>query len=123
VLDLEVAARVAVFLGRRLIEAPLEGDTFLNVNVPAGKPRGIRVTRQGRRDYRPWEMDRGEPGTEGGFWLEEAPASWRRIPDGDYAAIREGWISVSPLHQDFTDREALERIGPWLGAMPGELGG
>jgi 5'-nucleotidase len=121
-LEFEASEAAARLLAARLLAEPLPGDTFLNVNVPAGRPRGMRVTRQGRRDYRPWEMPRTESEEEGSFRLEEAPASWRELPDGDHAAIREGWISVTPLHQDLTDRGALERLGSWLGSGGGEAG-
>jgi 5'-nucleotidase len=114
VLEFGASERATRRLARHLLERPLSGDTFLNVNVPAGQPRGMRVTRQGRRDYRPWELARADSEEEGRFRLEEAPASWRRVPEGDHAAIHEGWISVTPLHQDLTDRDALAGLADWM---------
>ncbi len=87
---------------------------FLNVNfpdVPVADVKGVRITRQGQRlpgSFRP----RRE--VDGRF----APYYWIGItydegqPDAttDLAAVREGAVSITPLHFDATAHHVCEQI-------------
>src|ERR1700682_170268 len=50
--DFEVAARFVARVVADLDRVPLPEGTLLNVNVPAGEPDGVEVTRLGKRIYR-----------------------------------------------------------------------
>src|ERR671915_1322894 len=51
--DFTQAARFAVVAVRKALEEGLPEGTLLNINVPQGAIRGVRVTRQGMKNARP----------------------------------------------------------------------
>src|SRR5438105_8687424 len=51
--DFEEAARFAVVAVRKVLTEGLPEGTLLNVNVPPGEVKGVRVTRQGIKNARP----------------------------------------------------------------------
>ena len=55
------AARAAARLARMLLRGGGRGATLVNVNVPPGRPKGIRVTRLGRRLYSEKIVERRDP--------------------------------------------------------------
>ena len=49
--DFEHSAAVAREVVRRLLADPLPSSTLLNINCPAGEPKGIEITKLGKRLY------------------------------------------------------------------------
>src|SRR5262245_53960897 len=49
--DFSYAAGAAATLAEAMLRRPLPPRTFLNVNVPKGKPKGFRVTVQSKRNH------------------------------------------------------------------------
>lgn len=49
--DYHYAAHYAYVIARQILEHGLPHDTFLNLNVPQGQPKGLKITRQGKRIY------------------------------------------------------------------------
>ncbi len=92
---------------RPLLSAPWAPRTLVNVNFPAVAAeavRGIRVTRQGLRDYGRLAIDaRTDPRGFPYYWYSlagTAPAPG--AGDTDLEAVADGWVSVTPLHLDMT---------------------
>ena len=104
------AAGAALRVARQVLARRLPRRTLLNVNVPRGEPSGFRVTIQGDRQHGTIvtrEMDpRGRPY----HWLGMSDDHW--IPDGrsDVQAIRDGLVSVTPLHSDMTAHFAVDLV-------------
>jgi 5'-nucleotidase len=118
--DFSGAARFAAVLARRLLSRPLAPGTLLNVNVPRGTPRGVRPTRQGRRTYHQGVVERTDPSGRRYYWLGGIPPQWDEDPESDFAAIRDGFISLTPLHLDLTHYPLLKELGDWnLDQEPG----
>jgi len=118
--DFSHAARFAAGLARRLLERPLPAGTLLNVNVPRGEPRGVRRTRQGRRTYHQGVVERTDPMGRQYYWLGGIPPRWDEDPESDFAAIRDGYISITPLHLDLTHYPLLKALEDWnLDLEPG----
>jgi 5'-nucleotidase len=111
--DFSRAARFAAGLARRLLERPLPAGTLLNVNVPRGEPRGVRKTRQGRRTYHQGVVERTDPTGRQYYWLGGIPPRWDEDPESDFAAIRDGYISITPLHLDLTHYPLLKELEDW----------
>ena len=111
--DYATAARLARSLAERVLRAGLAPGVFLNVNVPAGPPRGVRITRQGTRSYRPAVVERLDPSGRPYFWIAAADATPSGEPDGDHAAIAEGYVSITPLHANLTHGPSLELLQDW----------
>jgi 5'-nucleotidase len=118
--DFSRAARFSAALALRLLDRPLPPGTLLNVNVPRGVPRGVRPTRQGRRTYHQGVVERTDPSGRQYYWLGGIPPRWDEDPESDFAAIRDGFISLTPLHLDLTHYPLLQDLGDWnLGVEPG----
>jgi 5'/3'-nucleotidase len=106
----EAAARFAATLARRILERPLPPGTLLNVNVPKCSPKGSRLTRQGRRTYHQGVVERTDPSGRQYYWLGGIPPRWDEDPESDFAAIREGYVSLTPLHLDLTHYPLLSEL-------------
>jgi 5'-nucleotidase len=104
------AATVAASLGALLLEQPLPYRTFLNVNVPQRRTAGLRVTVQAKRNHITKVDQRLDPRQRPYFWIEEAQDDWEPHDRSDHQAIREGYISITPLQPDLTDHGALNLV-------------
>jgi len=111
--DFSRAASFAAGLARRLLDHPLPAGTLLNVNVPRDAPRGVRPTRQGRRTYHQGVVERTDPSGRQYYWLGGIPPRWDEDPESDFAAIRDGFISLTPLHLDLTHYDLLKQLADW----------
>lgn len=108
--DFGPAAATAAVLGGLLLERPLPVRTFLNVNVPQRRVVGVRVTVQAKRNHITKVDRRLDPRERPYFWIEEAQDDWEADDRSDHHAIREGFISVTPLHPDLTNHSALSLV-------------
>jgi 5'-nucleotidase len=100
-------------ISREVLARGLEPGTLLNVNFPLGKPRGVRVTRQGTRTYRATAVERTDPSGQPYYWVAGAEMTPTGEPDGDHAAIREGFVSISPLQANMTHEPSMETVAGW----------
>lgn len=95
-------------------------ETLLNVNlppIPGDEIRGIRVTTLGNRVFAGSLLRTSDPWGREVFWIGGGQISWTGRDDSDFRAIRDGYISVTPLHVDLTNYALLEAVGGWrLGA-------
>jgi 5'-nucleotidase len=92
------------------MSASLPRDTFINVNVPNLAPeeiRGVRITSQGSRRYK-GDISRFEAPQIGVYyWRGGEIIDRSETGDTDILAVKESYISVTPLHVDLTSREAM----------------
>lgn len=108
----------------RLLEVSLDWSvpqgTVLNVNVPdlpSSEIKGVRITRLGRRKRaEPIALDVGPGGTEI-CWIGAAGSEDETGPGTDFQAVREGYVSVTPLHTDLTAHDSYAHLASWLGTM------
>jgi 5'-nucleotidase len=108
--DFSHAAQTAVMLGEAVLRRPLPPRTFLNVNLPGGRPKGLRVTVQARRNHVTSVAERHDPKGRPYFWIEEGQDEWQPHDRSDYQAVRDGYVSVTPLHPDLTAHHALAAL-------------
>ncbi len=101
------AAGFAVQLARHILANGLPADTLLNVNYPDKVPRGVRFTRQGRRTYEGAVKETRDPWGRKHYWIGGGIPSVDQRHDSDGLAVQEGYISITPLHLDLTNYEAL----------------
>jgi 5'-nucleotidase len=107
--DYTEAARVAVIVARTLLQRDLPPLTILNLNVPRGVVKGLRLTRQGVRIYRD-ELEQngnrvqivGEPPT--GILDEAGTDLW---------AVHNGYASLTPIHLDMTAHRFMADLAAW----------
>lgn len=97
-----------------LIETRIGPRTLVNVNFPALPPdevMGIRVVRQGLRDYgRLRIVQRTDTRGYDYFWFGLGTMIQTPGHSTDLEAIADGYISVTPLHLDLTHDPSLGRL-------------
>ena len=111
------AARVAVDLVQRLCERPLAADSILNVNVPDlpyDQLKGMLATRLGHRHKAEPVVKAEDPRGRPIYWVGPAGAEQDAGPGTDFHAVRNGFVSVTPLQVDLTRHQALEPLAAWL---------
>lgn len=111
--DYAAAARLAADLVPRLLRDGLPPRTLLNLNVPTGKLRGLRVTRQGGRQYRATAREDHGPFEYRSLWIDVADTTPTDEPDGDHRAIADGFASLTPLGTNWTKEDALASFTDW----------
>jgi 5'-nucleotidase len=114
--DFSYAATAAATLAESILARPLPARTFLNVNVPTGKPHGFRVTVQAKRNHITSVLQRDDPKGRPYFWIDEGEDEWQPHDRSDYQAVRDGYISVTPLDPDLTAHSALSMLETLLPA-------
>ena len=121
-LDFSRAAGFAAELAAKILEEGLAAGVMLNVNVPRGEVRGVRLTRQSQKLSQNLVVEQKDPRGRPYYWLDETMASTDVEPDSDYAAILAQQISVTPLQVDRTHYPSLNHLSRWLPALRGNLG-
>ncbi|MBN8727393.1 MAG: 5'/3'-nucleotidase SurE [Xanthomonadales bacterium] len=120
------AAEAVLLLLRRLPLDPLPADTILNVNVP-DRPwdeiRGLAVTRLGRRHRSAPCLRDTDPRGRPIYWIGPPGDVEDDGPGTDFHAIRDGWVSITPIHVDLTRYQALEKVSGWVAALEPHMPG
>jgi 5'-nucleotidase len=87
--------------------------TFLNVNVPDSRVRGVRITSQGRRASWTKVEERVDPASRIYYWVKQGFTKVEKEAVSDISALRDSYISITPLQFDFTAYSALEELQSW----------
>ena len=113
----DTGARVALELVQRLVHTPISENVILNVNVPDlpyEQLGGFRSTRLGHRHKAEPVVKSADPRGRTIYWVGPAGAEQDAGPGTDFHAVREGYVSVTPLQVDLTRHSALGVIEQWL---------
>ena len=116
--DFSESARAAQILARTVLEKGLPSRTFLNVNVPRGATKGFKITVQARRNHITKVDERIDPRGQRYFWIEEGQNEWEPHDRSDFQAVRDGYISVTPLQPDLTAYSLIPTIEEFLLELP-----
>jgi 5'-nucleotidase len=108
--DFGPSAHVAFTFAGALLQRPLPSRTFLNINLPHGQPKGVRVTVQAARNHVTSVGERQDPKGRPYYWIEEGEDAWQPHDRSDYQAVHDGYVSVTPLHPDLTAHHALAAV-------------
>ena len=114
--DYAATARVAARVVEMVIQNSIPTDIILNVNVPYlpwEEIKGFQVTRQGLRIYRDELVRRQDPRGRPYYWIGgESPTGMRE--DGtDYGALKDGFVSITPIQLDLTAHHILSNLKEW----------
>ncbi len=116
--DYDTAAAFTARVARLVLaERSSLGRTLINVNVPRGVPKGVRVTRLGGKIWSD-DLVRGEdPRGRSYYWLsgEMLTSPPPGEEDTDVWAVLSGYASITPLHLDLTAYPVLESLRRWEG--------
>jgi 5'-nucleotidase len=91
-------------------------ETLLNVNlppVPGDQVKGIRVTNLGSRVFHEEIARMKDPWGRDIYWIGGGHVTWSGGAESDFHAVRDGFISVTPLHVDLTNYELIEVLQSW----------
>jgi 5'-nucleotidase len=108
--DFTHAAHAAASVATLVLRQGLPPRTFLNINVPRGRPKGFRLTVQARRNHVTTVDERCDPRGKPYYWIEEGQNDWQPHDRSDYQAVRDGYVSITPLQPDLTDYAAFESL-------------
>lgn len=104
------SARAAAIVAEAVLERGMPKFTLLNINVPAGRNKGFRVTVQAKRNHVTSVSERLDPRGRPYYWIEEGLNEWEPHDRSDYQAVRDGYISITPLQPDMTAYDALQYV-------------
>ncbi len=94
-----------------LVGAPMAPGALININFPALAPdevQGIRVCRQGIRDYGRLRITRRtDPRGYDYYWFGLGPMVETPGHSTDLEAVADGYVAVTPLHLDLTHEDSL----------------
>jgi len=100
-------------IAERVIIDGLPDFTLLNVNIPVGEPKGIKITKQGFKEARPVINKLIDPRGKPYYWIGEVRAGFRAEGGTDFEAVDEGYVSVTPMRSDLTNYPAIEQLESW----------
>jgi 5'-nucleotidase len=112
-LDFTEAALWAQRLARLVAEKGLPRGIFLNVNFPAGTPKGVLVTRLSTHHWEDKVVERLDPEGRPYYWIAGTPVG-EEEEGTDLWAVRRGYVSVTPVSLDFTALDFLPEVARWV---------
>ena len=116
------AAAFAARLASWVLTSGLPADTLLNVNVPQlanrERPRGVALTRMGRRRYGDAIVEKVDPRGKKYYWIGAAELDFEDVEGTDYVAVRDGYISVTPIHLDLTNYRSFDALRGLVESWP-----
>jgi 5'-nucleotidase len=118
--DLELLATYVDLLGglvRRIVEVTsFPTNLLLNVNlppIPAGEVQGVRVTKLGSRFFSEGLTRMKDPWGKEVYWIGGGEITWTGDDASDHQAVKDGFISITPLHMDLTSYGLFETVRGW----------
>jgi 5'-nucleotidase len=109
--DFGPSAQAAAVVAEAVLQHGLPPRTLLNLNVPTGVPKGMRTTRQAKRNHITKINTRVDPRGGTYYWIEEGLNDWDiNGGDSDYEAVMDGYVSVTPIQPDMTNYDALDFV-------------
>ncbi len=111
--DFTESVRIAYMVTERALREGIPYGTLLNVNIPKGEARGLRVTKQGFKTARPVISEHIDPRGKPYYWIGEVREGFRAEGGTDFEAVEEGYVSITPMRSDLTNHHALEMIKDW----------
>ena len=111
----EVNAAMARRVVEHALEAGVPPGALLNVNIPnpdVSPVKGLRITKLGSRHYENFiEPVTAELQTH--YTIGGRDPVWREDDGSDIAAVRMGYVSITPLHLDLTHYKAIVEMERW----------
>ena len=104
------SARMTATLAAAVLERGLPPRTFLSVNVPTGEPLGMKVTVQGKRNHVTVVSERTDQRGKSYYWIEEGENNWEPHDRSDFQAVKDGYLSITPLQPDLTAYDAMAHV-------------
>jgi len=110
------AAKFARYLTEKIFAKDLPEEIFLNVNIPNVEHnmiKGVKITNLGSRRYFDKLIKRIDPAGNPYFWLSGNDVEWKQEKTSDYFAVKNNYISITPLHMDLTAYNYINDLKKW----------
>lgn len=111
--DLTEQADYAIKLLDKIPWDKLKTKTVVNLNfpdIPIASTKGITVCPHTRASWQDWYDSRLDPRGHPYYWLTGVMPPDQISPESDRALLTEGYITITPLHFDFNDREGINML-------------
>ncbi|MEW6605929.1 MAG: 5'/3'-nucleotidase SurE [bacterium] len=113
----DFAGKFACKIASLILKHGLPSHTFLNINVPnlsEEEIKGVSLTHLGKRTYQEELIKRTDPRGKVYYWIGSKCVMDEEGAEGtDVRAIKEGKISITPLHLDMTNYAVMPEFKKW----------
>jgi 5'-nucleotidase len=114
--DFTYSAKIASELTKQVLKRGLPNGTLLNVNVPnlpEEEIAGILMTKQGKSKWDDIYEERIDPYGKKYYWLTGSLMETDVKLETDQFAIKNNYVSITPIHFDLTDYATYESLNNW----------
>jgi len=111
--DFSESVKTAREITHKVLTEGIPKWTLLNINIPQGVPKGIRITKQGFKSARPVISEHVDPRGKPYYWIGEIREGFRAKGGTDFEAVDAGFVSVTPMRSDLTSHSGLEKLKSW----------
>jgi 5'-nucleotidase len=109
----EFAKKVVNWITKQVLKHKLPEGVFLNINLPPIPNGKIKITCLGNRIYRDEIVKVKGEKDELIYSLEGKSPTWASSPNSDFDAVHEGFVSITPIHMEYTDFDMIEKLRFW----------
>ncbi|WP_024788087.1 MULTISPECIES: 5'/3'-nucleotidase SurE [unclassified Lebetimonas] len=112
-IDWKKAKKIAKEIALMVLEnkIPLPHRKLLNINIPNTKEiKGYRFTKLAYRIYGNDAHKYLNPRGEEYYWLGLHPLKFKEEKGSDFWAVKNGYVSITPITLDITDYQLLEKL-------------
>ena len=113
--NFDTAAKVAEVLVDSIEFSELSTNTVLNINVPDipfNEIKGFKTTKLGKR-HQSENIIQDKKDTSL-YWIGENGKEAENGPETDFYAIRNNYVSITPLQIDLTNNDEIEKVDSWI---------
>ena len=108
--DFSVSAPLAAALAAIVADEGLPQGTLLNVNCPGQDPKGVDVTRLGKRHYNDELKQVDADGGRRRYQIYGYSPGYEDEEGTDLAAVARGKVAITPIHFDLTDHGGFDGV-------------
>ena len=113
--DMSASKTVAKNVVGKIISNGLPNGILLNVNVPnipQDSIKGYKVTKQGNTVFKDSFEKREDPRGKFYYWMG-GESTKDADEETDSYAVHEGYISITPIHYQLTEKSFLKNLNSW----------
>ncbi|GJQ60113.1 MAG: 5'-nucleotidase SurE [Candidatus Scalindua sp.] len=114
--DVQGAAGISTEMIRHIVTREIPKGTLLNINIPhipKNEIKGVRVTKQYSGDFDEHYERRTDPRGCAYYWLAGTGWPEKEVVGTDMHALKRGYISITPLKYDLTDKGFFSKLESW----------
>lgn len=100
----------------QVLEKGIPQDTVLNVNLPklsTSAIKGIKICRQAKASWKEIFDKRQTPHGRNYYWMTGEFINQDKGEDTDIWALENGYVSIVPVHFDFTAHHAIQKLNDY----------